>query len=177
MNQHIENSSYREKLLEHLFVGELLKLSWTSGNCSLEVSKPEVDLSGYDLIAEANGFIRHIQLKTTFVGSTTKSQKVHVSLSGKPSGCVVLIHFDKESLALGPYLYFGGDPGEPLPSLANRKVAKHTKGNALGIKAERPNIRTVPNTAFARISSIQQLYLRLFGEQQLNLGNIDPHSG
>lgn len=164
MNQHVENSSYRERLLEHLFIGELLKLSWTSGDCSLEISKPEVDRSGYDLIAEANGIIRHIQLKTTFVGSSTKSQKVHISLVGKPSGCVVLIHFDKESLELGPYLYFGGSPGEPLSSLANHKVAKHTKGNALGIKAERPNIRTIPNSAFVRIDTIEQLYVRLFGK-------------
>ena len=164
MNQHVENSSYRERLLEHLFIGELLKLSWTSGDCALEVSKPEVDRSGYDIIAEANGFIRHIQLKTTFVGSSTSSQKVHISLVGKPSGCVVLIHFDKESLDLGPYLYFGGSAGEPLPSLANHKVAKHTKGNALGIKAERPNIRTIPNSAFVRIDTIEQLYVRLFGE-------------
>lgn len=163
MNQHVENSSYRERLLEHLFIGELLKLSWTSGDCALEISKPEVDRSGYDLIAEANGVIRHIQLKATFVGSSTASQKLHISLGGKPSGCVVLIHFDKETLVLGPYLYFGGTPGEPLPSLANHKVAKHTKGNAQGIKGERPNIRTIPNSAFAKIDTIQELYFQLFG--------------
>lgn len=163
MNQHIENSSYRERLLEHLFIGELLKLSWTSGDCALEVSKPEVDRSGYDLIAEANGFIRHIQLKATFVGSSTKSQNVHISLGDKPSGCVVLIHFNKETLRLGPYLYFGGLPGEPLPSLENHKVARHTKGNAQGIKAERPNIKTIPNSAFTKIDAIQQLYSQLFG--------------
>jgi len=164
MNNHIENSSYRERLLEHLFIGELLKLSWTSGDCALEISKPEVDRSGYDLIAEAKGVIRHIQLKTSFVGSSTKSHKVHVSLAGKPSGCVVLIHFDKESLDLGPYYFFGGFPGEPLQSLVNHKVAKHTKANALGIKAERPNIRTIPTTAFAKIDTIQQLYAQLFGD-------------
>jgi hypothetical protein len=28
MNKHTEHSSFREKLVEHLFVGELLKLSW-----------------------------------------------------------------------------------------------------------------------------------------------------
>ena len=163
MNQHVENSSYRERLLEHLFIGELLRLSWTSGECALEISKPEVDRSGYDLVAEANGFIRHIQLKTTFVGSSTKSQKIHISLSGKPSGCVVLIHFDKDTLSLGPFLYFGGNPGEQLPSLTGRKVAKHTKINAQGIKSERPNIRMIPNSAFTKIATIQQLYARLFG--------------
>lgn len=163
MNQHAENSSYRERLLEHLFIGELLQLSWKSGDCALEISKPEVDRSGYDLIAEANAVIRHIQLKATFIGSKTRSQKVHTSLEGKPSGCVVLIHFDKESLELGPYLFFGGSPGEPLPSLASHKIARHTKGNALGVKAERPNIRTVPNSAFSKIGTVQELYVQLFG--------------
>lgn len=163
MNQHVKNSSYRERLLEHLFVGELLKMSWASGDCTLEISKPEVDRSGYDLIAEANGVIRHIQLKATFVGSSTTSQKVHISLGGKPSGCVVLIRFDKLTLGLGPFLYFGGAAGQPLPSLANHKVAKHTKGNAQGVKAERPNIRTIPNSAFTKIDTIDQLYVRLFG--------------
>jgi hypothetical protein len=163
MDQHVENSSYRERLLEHLFIGELLKFSWTSGDCALEVSRPEVDRSGHDLIGEANGVIRHIQLKATFVGSSTKSQKVNLSLGRKPSGCVVLINFDKDSLNLGPYLYFGGPPGEPLPSLMAYKVAKHTKGNAQGVKAQRPNIRTVPNSAFARIDTIQQLYSEPFG--------------
>ena len=86
MDYHFLNSSYREKLIEHLFVGELLKLSWANKEFSLEVSKPEVDNSGYDLIAEARGYIRHIQLKTAFIGAKTASQKVHTSLAKKPSG-------------------------------------------------------------------------------------------
>jgi hypothetical protein len=163
MDQHFQNSSYRERLLEHLFIGELLKWSWRHGDCGLEVSKPDVDRSGYDFIAEANGHIRHVQLKTTYVGSSNTSQKVQLSLGAKPSGCVVLINFDQDTLGLGPFLYFGGGPGEPLPSLAPYKVAKHTKANALGVKAERPNIRTVPISAFKRISAIEQLYVQLFG--------------
>lgn len=52
MQQHYLKSSYREKLIEHLFIGELLKLSWASGSCNLPISKPEVDNQEYDLIAE-----------------------------------------------------------------------------------------------------------------------------
>lgn len=163
MDQHFQNSSYRERLLEHLFIGELLRLSWLNGDCALEISKPEVDRSGYDFIAEANGLIRHIQLKTTFVGSSNKSQKIQLSLGSKPAGCVILIHFNQESLSLGPFLYFGGKAGEPLPSLGPYKVARHTKGNALGVKAERPNIRTVPNSAFEKFATVEELYSRLFG--------------
>ena len=109
MTPHTENSAYREKLIEHLFVGELLKLSWLHHACSLEVAKPEVDNSGYDLIAEANGLVRHIQLKTSIIGGKTASQKVHTKLAEKPSGCVVWIYFNEDTLHLGPFFYFGVD--------------------------------------------------------------------
>lgn len=68
MTEHSLHSSYREKLIEHLLIGELLKSSWKTKDFSLEISKPEVDRSGYDIIAEANSIIRHIQLKATFIG-------------------------------------------------------------------------------------------------------------
>lgn len=164
MKQHFENSSYRERLLEHLLISELLKLSWFREDYSLEISKPEVDQAGYDLIAEANGYIRHIQLKTTFIGSSTSRQKVHITLGSKPSGCVVLIHFDQETLRLGPFLYFGSRAGEPLPSLDAYKIARHTKANSMGEKSLRPKIREIPNSAFTKLATIEELYTRLFGD-------------
>jgi len=162
MEEHSLNSSFREKLIEHLFVGELLKLSWINKDYSLEVSKPEVDNSGYDLIIEAQGILRHIQLKAAFVGAKTSRQNIHVSLADKQSGCVVWVYFDKNNLALGPYLFFGGKPGEPLPDLSNLKIAKHTKGDADGFKAERPNIRTINKGSFTVYETIEALYHALF---------------
>ncbi|GBE16204.1 hypothetical protein BMS3Abin15_00016 [bacterium BMS3Abin15] len=162
MEEHSLNSSFREKLIEHLFVGELLKLSWINKDYSLEVSKPEVDNSGYDLIIEAQGILRHIQLKAAFVGAKTSRQNIHVSLADKQSGCVVWVYFDKNNLALGPYLFFGGKPGEPLPDLSNLKIAKHTKGDADGFKAERPNIRTINKGSFTIYETIEALYHALF---------------
>ena len=100
MTQHTENSSYREKLVEHL----------------LE----------------------------------------------KPSGCVVWIYIDERTLRLGPFLYFGAEAGKPLPSPVDRKIAKHTKGDKDGVKAERPNIRVLPKGSFTQIESIEDLYMRLF---------------
>lgn len=61
MKEHYLKSSFREKLIEHLFIGELLKTSWSHADYSLELSKPEVDVSGYDIIGESNRFVRHIQ--------------------------------------------------------------------------------------------------------------------
>jgi hypothetical protein len=162
MTQHTENSSYREKLIEHLFVAELLKLSWKHHSCALEVAKPEVDNSGYDLIAESNGFIRHIQLKSSIIDGSTPSQKIHVRLAEKPSACVVWIYFEEATLKLGPFYYFGGKPNEPLPRLDDFKTAKHTKGNKDGVKLERPNIRVVPKGKFTRIETIEGIYAKLF---------------
>ncbi|MCT8163457.1 MULTISPECIES: hypothetical protein [unclassified Pseudomonas] len=164
MSEHSLHSSYREKLIEHLLVGELLKFSWKNKNFTLEISKPEVDNSGYDLIAEANGVIRHIQLKTAFVGSATATQKIHISLAKKPSGCVVLVYFNNETLELGPYYFFGAAPGCPLPSLENLKTAKHTKADSFGVKAERPNIRILNKGQFNKLNSISELYVHLFGD-------------
>ena len=167
-NQHSHHSSFREKLIEHLLIGELLMYSWRHGDCSLEISRPEVDRAGYDLVAEHGRCLRHIQLKGARKGATTAKQKVHLALAEKPSGCVVWAFLDDESLRLGPFLFFGGSPGLPLPDLNSFSVSKHTKGNAQGVKTERPNLRDVPKRHFRHLDTIEELWLTLFG-------NTDPH--
>jgi hypothetical protein len=158
MKQHSENSTYREMLIEHLFVSELLKISWLEYECMLEIARPEVDNAGYDLIAELNGKIRHIQLKTSIRGGSTTSQKIHLRLAEKPNGCVVWVYFCKDTLDLGPFRYL--DVGSE--ALENRRVAKHTKGNKSGIKAERPNLRVVNKGDFSEITSIADVFKKLF---------------
>lgn len=161
-SKHTEHSSYREKLIEHLFIGELLKISWKKDNCQLEVAKPEVDNAGYDLILEANQIVRHVQLKASYVGGKTTRQKVHVKLGDKPSGCVVWVCFNEDTLDLDHFYFFGSKAGEPLPSLENTKVAKHTKGDKDGRKAERPNIRELNKGSFTRHNKPEDIYQALF---------------
>ena len=162
MEQHYLKSSYREKLIEHLFVGELLKLSWCEGSCSVEVAKPEVDNQGYDLIIEDSSVIRHVQLKASHQDARAANQKVHVALESKPSGCVIWIYFNEETMGLGPFLYFGNKAGERLPSLESMRIAKHTKANAEGVKNERPDVRVVPKGQFQRFETIEEIYRVLF---------------
>lgn len=107
--------------------------------------------------------VRHIQLKASFRGSKIAKQKVHLSLAEKPSGCVVWVYFDPDSFELGPFLYFGDAPGKRLPDIESFKIAKHTKGNAQGVKAERPNQRVINKGKFKRIDSIEGLWDQLFG--------------
>ena len=143
-------SVYREHLIEHLLIGELLKHSWLHHAADLEISKPELDRAGHDIILEAHGFTRHVQLKSSFRGARTARQKVHVDLAEKPSGCVIWVHFDPETLEMGPFLFFGSEPGAKMPPMEAFPVARHTKGNALGIKTERPNLRVVARGRFQK---------------------------
>ncbi|NHO87660.1 hypothetical protein G8768_11915 [Pseudoteredinibacter isoporae] len=160
--KHSEHSSYREKLIEHLFIGELLKISWKYDDCLLEVAKPEVDNAGYDVVLEANRVMRHVQLKSSYSGARVSKQNVHVKLSEKPSGCIIWVYFNEETLELGPFYFFGAAPGKPLPSLETAKVAKHTKGNSEGYKAERPNIRVLNKGDFTCFNSAFDVYQALF---------------
>lgn len=161
-SKHTVYSSYREKLIEHLFIGELLKISWQDDDCQLEVAKPEVDNSGYDIILEGGRVVRHVQLKSSYIGARASQQKIHVKLADKPSGCAIWVYFNEETLELGPFYFFGGTPGEPLPSLEGAKIARHTKGNSEGHKAERPNIRVLNKGQFICFDSISEIYKALF---------------
>jgi hypothetical protein len=160
---HFEHSTYREKLLEHLFVGELLRHLWQKGIFNAEFLRPEVDNGGYDLSVGYGSSVRHIQLKTSHLKGKASYQKVRTRLAEKPSGCVVWIMFDENTLTLGPFLWFGGEPGKPLPDISTFPIAKHTKGNAMGKKAERSNVRVVKRRFFERLSSIEELAPKLFG--------------
>jgi hypothetical protein len=171
MEQHYTKSSFREKLIEHLFIGELLKLSWLDGDCSVSIATPEVDNQGYDLIAEQGSVLRHIQLKTSHHNALATKQKVHVALAKKPSGCIVWLNFDAETMQLGPYLFFGDLPGKPLPNIDGLKTAKHTKANAQGVKAERPDIREIPKSKFTKFESIRELSIALFGHYEAGINH------
>lgn len=159
---HTRHSVAREKVLEHLFVGELLRHYWRHGRYDLEVLRAEIDRGGFDIVLELGGIVRHVQLKTMKHDGKRRDFDIGVRLEEKPSGCVVVIRFDPDSLQLGPYLWLGGTPGEPLATLGE-KVVKHTKGNKVGEKLARPALREVKASRFEVIPDIATLALRLFG--------------
>ena len=163
---HSRRSSYRERLLEHMFIGQIMRHSWLEDGPGVDVLKPQVDDGGYDVVFERGGIVRHVQLKTTFSGSKVQRFNVNTALGLKPSGCVIVILFGPTDLALGPFLWFGADPGSSLPSLTRYAIARHTKGNARGVKLQRPAIRVLPRSAFTRVNTIEAVIARLFGHQQ-----------
>ena len=116
---------------------------------------------------EANRTVRPVQLKSSYKGGKTSRQKVHIKLSEKPSGCVIWVYFDEDEkdVKLGPFYFFGGMPGEPLPPINDTKVARHTKGNRDCYKADRPNIRELTKGNFAKYETIEEIYHALFGNK------------
>ena len=101
------NSSLREKIIEHLFVGELPRTLWQRGARRVELLRAEVDAGGYDLVVECNGIIRHIQLKSSYRGAKTSRVNINVGLQQKARGCVIWIMFDPRTMEIGPFLWLG----------------------------------------------------------------------
>lgn len=104
-------------MLEHLFLSRLLREAWSRRHTTIEVLRPEVDTSGYDLVLEHNGIVRHVQLKTSKEGSRPAYQRIHVGLASKPAACVIWIEFsdlDLEEKMQLRYWYLGSGPAEHL---------------------------------------------------------------
>lgn len=159
---HSQDSSLREQALGHRFLADLLSLMWRDGRRDIEVLKSEVDRAGYDIVFEANGIIRHVQLKSSFIGSTVREVSVNTKLLAKPGGCVIWLEFDPDTLAIEKYLWFGGIPGAVLPDLGS-KVSRHSKANSKGEKLERPMHRVVGKGRFQQLLDINLLVIRMFG--------------
>ncbi|MGL4238212.1 hypothetical protein [Tabrizicola sp.] len=158
---HSTDSSLREQYLEYGFLAAICREMWKRGE-PVDVLHSHTDRSGYDLLLEANGLQRHIQLKSSFAGSKTARQTINTRLADRPGGCIVWIRFDPTSLDAVDYFWFGGAPGEPTPSLGDR-VGRHSKGNADGIKAEKPEHRVLGIASFERLATADVLAQRLFG--------------
>ena len=156
------SSSHREKVVEHVFLGELLRYLWVRRIAGVQVLKPEGDAAGYDLVLALGKTIRHVQLKTMMKGGKARFQPVHESLAAQPSGCVVWIVLN-EDLSFDHFLWYGEAPGQALEKLHKCKVAKRARANAQGIKKERASTRSVPKSAFEKLVDLGGLVQRLFG--------------
>ncbi len=85
-----------------------------------------------------------------------------MKLADKPSACILWMTYDPATLRPLSWRFFGGAPGEKIPSLGDR-LARHSRGNRLGEKGRRPNHRIIPTGLFERIDDIGRLVDRLFG--------------
>jgi hypothetical protein len=155
-------SSLLEKVLEHRLLAALTTELWCRGVRDFEVLRGEVDAQGHDLVFEVAGLVRHAQLKAMVRGGKRRDVGVSLALARKPAGCVIWMIYDPDTLELGPFLWFGGEPGEPLPPPGDR-VVRHSKGNAAGEKMERAGHRLVSRSRFATLETVCELVDALFG--------------
>ena len=75
---HYLYSTLRERIVEHVFVGEALRRLWQRGVTDVEVLRSEFDAGGYDLVMSRGKVTRHIQFKSVMVEG--KAARTSVSL-------------------------------------------------------------------------------------------------
>lgn len=166
-----EHSVLREKVVEHVFIAELSRTLLLDLKMPFEVLRSEFDAFGYDVVIEANGVLRHIQLKATRVSGARASVDIQQALAGKPGGCVIWMIVDPATLEPGPFLWLGGRPGSSLPELGEREV-RHSRADASGAKKVRPGLRRVPKGTFTRIDTIRELAITMFGQTEAEYDRI-----
>ncbi|GLC91272.1 hypothetical protein Tamer19_06800 [Cupriavidus sp. TA19] len=159
---HSVHSVLRERIVEHLFVGQVLQRLWQRGVTDVEVLRSEFDAGGYDLVMNYGNIVRHVQLKVSVVGAATSKITASLKLQERPSGCVLWIVV-RQCLSIESYRWYGDLPGRPLPSIRDMKVAKHSRADSTGQKGERPNQRVLPISGFQRIHSLDELLKMLLG--------------
>lgn len=158
--RHFRQSTRREKVVEHLLVGELLRLFWVQ-NSDVQVLKPEVDAAGYDIVLTKGRVTRHVQIKAST--GKRKDFPINISLAAQPSGCIVWLVVD-EALEFQKFYWYGSRPGRPLPDIETFPVARRTTPRSDGKRPERPSIRSVPCAEFTEVLSVEALAAKLFGK-------------
>lgn len=159
---HSHHSTLRERIVEHVFVGEALRALWRRGIADVEILRSEFDAHGYDLVMGRGNIVRHIQFKT---GIRNKPAPVSVgrALAEKPSGCVIWICVTLD-LEIGPFWWFGGEPGEPLPDLSSFASPRRMGRREGGDRPLRINHSKVPTKHFRKIATMDAMLETLFGQ-------------
>ena len=160
---HSEHSSLREVILEHAFVADLLRHFWRSGIFDVEVLRSEFDAGGYELVVSRGSIIRHVQLKAKRVRGKTRAFPISQRLAHRKAGCIVVVVVN-DDLQIDHFRWFGGGPGEPLPLVGEYQAARHTKGDASGVKAERRQHFLVPLSQFTPLPDIASVAEALLGD-------------
>ena len=64
LSMHSLYSTLRERIVEHVFVGEALRTLWRRGVTDVEVLRSEFDAHGYDLVMGRGKIVRPIQFRS-----------------------------------------------------------------------------------------------------------------
>jgi hypothetical protein len=152
-----EDSSTVEKLMEHIFLSEVLQECWFKRRQVVEVLRAEVDAAGYDLVLQVGDRTRHIQLKASRQGGKTSRQTINRKLANRQGGCVIWIAYDvdeEQGRAQLKYRWWDSEVSQ-LPKTVGRNPRT---------RKERPNTAVLKKSEFELIEQPSKLVDRLFGE-------------
>ena len=144
-----------EKLIEHIFLAELLQECWFCRRQLVEVLRSEVDAAGYDLILESGGVIRHVQVKASRRGARTSKQTVNARLEQRSGGCIIWIFYSVNPATSRAELSYRWREATSLPATRGR----HSRG-----RGPRENTRVIRKGDFEEVPTISALVDRLFGD-------------
>lgn len=154
-----EESRTVEKLMEHIFLSEVLQECWFRRRQVVEVLRAEVDAAGYDVVLEAGGRIRHVQMKASRQGGKTSKQTINSKLVDRIGGCVVWIAYaveEESGRARLRYRWWDSDAQE----------RPQTPGRNTRTGRERPNTFVLKKSDFEVIDGITLLVDCLFGSER-----------
>lgn len=159
---HAVHSVLREKIVERVFTGELLRHLWRLGRYDVEVLYSDFDAYGYDIVLSVGAVVRHVQLKT---GVRPRPNRVTLStrLNEKPCACAIWIYVDR-NLSIQRYWWFGDQPGIPIPQMRNFSQARRQTHNKAGTRPVRAAHRTIPNKDWEKLDNLDDVVIRLFGK-------------
>jgi len=102
--RHYVHSVLRERIAEHMFVGEALRTLWRRNITDVELLRSEFDAGGYDLVMSLRAIVRHIQLKVSMEAGRVPVLRQAIKLMEKPTGCILWIAV-AEDLELRSFLF------------------------------------------------------------------------
>jgi hypothetical protein len=130
-DRHFTRSTLRERIVEHVFVGDVLRTLWRRGVTDLEILRPEFDAHGYDAIMS-----RMHRLDRSQQGNSG-TRPFHV------------VRCRPRTTAARCFA-----------------IPKSQKGNSQCRRrsAVRKNNHVLPPSAFAKVKTLDEIVVRLFGE-------------
>ncbi len=161
-NAHSLHSTRREKILENLFIGELLRILWCRGIYEAELLQSDIDAAGYDLVLSVPDGMRHIQLKAA-ISKKSFPMTVNAKIADKQNGCVIVMQVNKDNLCFESFYWFGGALNVGCSDIRSGIAAKHTKANKDGVKLKRRDSFKLGLSRFDCVTSFDEIVDLLIG--------------
>jgi len=159
-----ERSTYVENVLIHRLVSGLAGELWRRDPIvPLHIFNAEVDDAGFDLVLACGDRQRYIQVKQVHCKGSASKFSVRLEFTRLPGSCVVVVVHSESDLAVEHYLFFGGPPNEPMPSVESEKASvSPIKRGEDGKKKVRLHYRDIPRKKFTGPLNTGELFDVLF---------------